>query len=290
MDCHFLWQYRCFGGRAMKKLAAVIAAIALIGTPAFAADIARKMPVKAPPPPLAPVINWTGFYIGGNLGGVVEHASGTSDFLDSLGVPGIFSPSNPQNNGFRDARFLGGVQAGYNWQFDPRWLIGIEGDWDWTNTGYSFCRQTNTISLPCFDNGFGFETISSKTDWLATLRGRLGVTWGNWLFYGTGGAAWGRVNTALSLSCLVLGCGASKTPLFASSTTSTTKAGWVAGLGAEWMLAQNWSVRAEWLHIDLGSINDTLPTVVSGGFIQTAVWSRTERFDEFRVGANYLFH
>jgi outer membrane immunogenic protein len=55
------------------------------------------------------------------------------------------------------------------------------------------------------------------------------------------------------------------------------------------MLAQNWSVRAEWLHIDLGSINDTLPTVGTSGSIQTVVWSRTERFDEFRVGLNYLF-
>jgi outer membrane immunogenic protein len=181
------------------------------------------------------------------------------------------------------------VQAGYNWQFDPRWLIGVEGDWDWTNTGYSFCRQNNTISVPCSDNGDGFEAISSKTDWLATARGRFGFVWGNWLFYGTGGAAWGRVETTLSLSCLVGGCGSSGVRLSASSNTSTTEAGWVAGLGAEWMLAQSWSVRAEWLHIDLGSINDTLPTVGSAGSIQTAVWSRTERFDEFRVGSELPF-
>ena len=70
-------------------------------------------------------------------------------------------------------------------------------------------------SIACSDNGFGFETISSKTDWLATVRGRLGVTWGNWLFYGTGGAAWGRVDTTLTLSCLVGGCGGSATTLFA---------------------------------------------------------------------------
>jgi outer membrane immunogenic protein len=260
------------------------------------------MAVKAPPPaaPVPPVINWTGFYIGGNLGGVVEHASGTSDFLDPLAVQ-VGAPAaeaaNPQANSFSDTRFLGGVQAGYNWQFDPRWLIGVEADWDWTNTGYGFCRQTSIESAACSDNEFGFETISSKTDWLATVRGRLGVIWGNWLFYGTGGAAWGRVNTTLTLSCLAgPGCGRSVTPVFTTSTTSTTKVGWVAGLGAEWMLAGNWSVRAEWLHIDLGSINDSLPAAgvtnvpLSIPGTQTAVWSRTERFDEFRVGANYLFH
>lgn len=284
----------------MKKLATAIAVITLIGTPAVAADMA----VKAPPPPatpVAPVINWTGFYVGGNLGGVVEHASGTSDFLDTIVFKSSFS--NPQSNSFSNTRFLGGVQAGYNWQFDPRWLVGVEGDWDWTHTGYSFCRQ-NFISpgVGCFPStvvGSGVETISSKTDWLATLRGRLGVTLGNWLFYGTGGAAWGRVNTTLTLNCLEAagsGCGNSLTPLFASSTTGTIKAGWVAGLGAEWMLATNWSVRAEWLHIDLGSINDSLPTAGFNGAIgsgvagtETAVWSRTERFDEFRVGVNYLF-
>jgi outer membrane immunogenic protein len=224
---------------------------------------------------------------------VVEHASGTSDFIDTGFDPGAgFTgfPFNPQSNSFTNARFLGGVQAGYNWQFNPQWLVGVEGDWDWAHTGYSFCRITDQFAAPCFNNGFGFENISSKTDWLATVRGRLGFVWGNWLFYGTGGAAWGRVNTTVTLNCLGAGgCGNSFTLLLGSSTASTTAAGWVAGAGAEWMLARNWSVRAEWLHIDLGTISDSVTTVGTPG-IQTAVWSRTERYDEFRVGANYLFH
>ena len=91
----------------MKRLATAIAAIALIGTPAFAADMAVKTPVKAPPPaPVAPVVNWIGYYIGGNLGGVVEHASGTSDFLDTLTGPGDTGfPTNPQSNSFSSTRF-----------------------------------------------------------------------------------------------------------------------------------------------------------------------------------------
>jgi outer membrane immunogenic protein len=256
------------------------------------------MVVKAPPSPaapVAPVINWTSFYVGGNLGGVGEQTIGTSDFLDPRSI-GNFAP-NPQNNSFSAMKFLGGVQIGAMWQFAPTWVIGVEADRVWFDTGYTFCRQTSTDSLPCVDLSRGFETISSKTDWLATVRGRLGVPFGNWLFYGTGGAAWGRVNTTLTLSCLVGGlfggCGeASHKPVFASSTNSTTKAGWVAGLGVEWMLAGNWSVRAEWLHIDLGSINDSLPTTGSirgTPSTETAVWSRTERFEEFRGGLSYLF-
>ena len=270
---------------AVVSILSAVVSLAMAAS-ASAADLAQQ-PAPVAPAPVAPT--WTGFYLGGNIGGVVENASGTSDFTDTNPT----NPSNPQSDSFSNSGFLGGVQAGYNWQFAPLWVAGIEADWDWTNTGYNFCRQTDAGSIPCIPNLDGFETISSKTDWLATLRGRLGVTWGNWLFYGTGGAAWGRINTTLSLNCLpdapVAGCGASSTlPLFASSSTSTTASGWVAGLGAEWMLATNWSVRAEWLHIDLGSINDSLPTAGSSG-IQTAVWSRTEKFDEFRFGVNYLF-
>ena len=111
------------------------------------------------------------------------------------------------------------------------------------------------------------------------------------MFYGTGGAAWGHVNTTVTLNCLGAGgCGNSVTLLTGTSSTSTTKAGWVAGLGAEGMLTKNLSVRAEWLHIDLGTISDSVTTVGTALSTQTAVWSRTERYDEFRVGVNYLFH
>jgi outer membrane immunogenic protein len=230
-------------------------------------------------------VNWTGFYIGGNLGGVVAHAPGTSDFTDTAGA---FIASNPQTDSFSKGVFLGGVQGGFNWQFSPLWVAGLEADWDWTDPKYSFCRQTDPFSTPCADTGRGFEAISSKTEWLATVRGRLGVSWENWLFYATGGAAFGRVRTDLTLNCLVNGCGTSGTTLLASSTSSTTKAGWVAGLGAELLLSRNWSARAEWLHLDLGTLSNTLPTVGNTG-IQTASWSRNETFDEFRLGLSYLF-
>lgn len=235
-------------------------------------------------------MNWSGFYIGGNVGGVVSHASGTSDFTDTT----LGAVSNPQTDLFSRGGFLGGVQAGYNWQFSPIWVAGIEADWDWTNPKYSFCRQTDPSSVACSDTGDGFETISSKTEWLSTFRGRLGVSWQNWLFYATGGAALGRVQTGLTLNCLNDGCGAnSGVKLLATSTSSTTKAGWVAGLGAELMLSPNWSARAEWLHIDLGTITNALPTAgLSLGVpsVQTAIWSRSESADEFRLGLNYSFH
>jgi outer membrane immunogenic protein len=280
----------------MKKLSLGVAALLTLAASfsAVAADIAAPVYTKAPAAVIAQ--NWGGFYIGGNLGGVTEHASGTSDFLNNfLSNPALVPAvllANPQSNSFSNTHFIGGIQAGYNWQFDPRWVLGVEADWDWAHTGYNFCRQTDSFSLACTDIGRGFESISSTTDWIATARARLGVTVANVLLYGTGGAAWGHIETTLSQSCLAFGCGISNTKLAATSTASTVKTGWVAGLGAEAALGANWSVRAEWLHIDLGTIGNSLTTagnLVGLPTAETTTWSRTARYDQFRIGLNYRF-
>jgi len=86
-----------------------------------------------------------------------------------------------------------------------------------------------------------------------------------------------------------VGCGnISTTPVLASSEISHTKLGWAAGIGVETMLWSNWSARAEWLYTDLGTISDALPTAGTPG-IQTALWSRSERFNEVRLGLNYHY-
>jgi outer membrane immunogenic protein len=261
------------------------------GAAASAADLPRQAPapayVKAP---VVPAYNWTGFYIGGNAGWVRESASGTSDFVDS-GAQRSEVKTNPQSNSPSNSGFIGGGQIGYNWQVAPQFVLGAEGDWDWLNTKYNFCRQTAIFSIACVDsapNVTGFESIGSQTNWLATARARAGVTWDRFMVYGTGGAAWGSFKTTESLSCLVDGCGASSTQLAASSSITQTKAGWVAGLGVEGMLSPNWTVKAEWLHYDFGNLSDTFATVGNPG-TQSVVWSRDERFDSFRVGVNYLF-
>jgi opacity protein-like surface antigen len=250
----------------------------------------RAEPVKAP---ALPIYSWTGFYIGGNAGAVASIPSGTSNFLDSAAVPSGFPlfGSNPEQYSSANSSFLGGFQAGYNWQVDQRWVVGVEADWDWTHTRYNFCRQTAISSSACVDNGNGFESIGSRTDWLGTARARAGVTLDGILLYGTGGAAWGRVVTNLSQSCLVA-CGPiAFLPQAASSTSATDKMGWVAGVGAEYALSTNWSAKAEWLYIDLGTINNSLATAGVGIplFPQTTTWSRSERYDELRIGVNYKF-
>lgn len=245
---------------------------------------AADLSIKAPPLAAAP-ISWTGFYVGGNVGANTESSSGISNFIDTRGTVA----ENPQNNQFNTTQAIGGGQIGYNWQFDPRWVIGVEGDWSFTHDNYGFCRQTDTVSAACSDNNFGFELISSTTDWLATARGRAGFTWSNLLFYGTGGFAWGRVETSLTQNCLVGGCGAAPTPLFASSTSTAIKSGWAVGLGTEMQWDAHWSARLEWLHIDLGSIGNSLSSAGTPFSTQTTTWSRSERYDLLRAGINYRF-
>ena len=272
----------------MKILLGLAAAATLIASQALAAD----MPLKAPLAPVSP--GWSGFYVGGHLGVVDSHASGTSDFLDPLATPPD-SVANPQHNSLSQTSAIGGFQAGYNWQFDRMYVLGVEGDFSFLHPSYSFCRQTNTNSTACVNTGDGFETIGSSTHWLSTVRGRLGVTVENFLFYGTGGVAFGRVETDLALTCPT-GCGSSIVPVFASSTTTSTQVGWAAGLGGEMMIYRNWSARLEWLHIDLGDINSSLTTAGTTPVgrlrvpsTQTATWSRDERYDVIRFGVDFHF-
>jgi outer membrane immunogenic protein len=132
--------------------------------------------------------------------------------------------------------------------------------------------------------------MSEKTDWLATARGRLGFLWNSVLIYGTGGAAWGSVKTTLTANCsaTAFGCGASLVPSATSSSFTNTKMGWVAGLGAETMLGPHWSTRLEWLHYDLGSVNDAFTSAAAVGPYSVS-WSRTIQYDIVRLGANYQF-
>ncbi len=137
----------------MKKLLLGTVALAALGmsSSAFAADLGARVYTKAPPPPPAPIYNWTGFYIGGHVGAAF---SGNNN--------NVFGNNN-------DARFIGGGQIGADYQFAPNWVVGIEGQ-------YSAVANSN--------NGLFRERG------LASATGRLGWTWGPGLLYVKGGYAY----------------------------------------------------------------------------------------------------
>jgi len=216
----------------MKKLVAVIAVAGLIGTPAFAADMA----VKAPPPPPAPVYNWTGWYAGINFGGgwgtsnnatttVTPLVDDFAQFFPGSSPSGSTAGANSGVAALNQSGLIGGGQFGYNWQFAPLWVLGFEADIQGAaitsdraeNTGTaterfagtSFFRKTsvgaNSVEalLAAFTNpalsASGFDSISADVNWLGTARARLGyLVTPNLLLYATGGLAYGGVSASAS--------------------------------------------------------------------------------------------
>jgi outer membrane immunogenic protein len=173
---------------------------------AFAADLARKMPVKAPPPPPpVPVYSWTGWYVGGNVGygfgrarsNITGEAPSITPAFQGCPPAGRDLCTNVADSHSMNG-VIGGLQLGYNYQFGS-YLAGIEADIQATGQrGTSnFAVNTGLVTTPPTTL---VGSDSEKLDWLGTLRGRLGVTVDRWLAYGTGGLAYGRVGTDGSLA------------------------------------------------------------------------------------------
>jgi outer membrane immunogenic protein len=262
---------------------ALIAAVAAIGFASVASVAsAADMPVKAPPPVMAPALVWNGFYVGGNVGAGWTRADVST--TNSSGLPGIFgvpaniAAVNAAGTGSLDhgATITGGLQVGYNWQFSPKWLAGVEADIN------SFSQTQTLTGVAATTIGPLTVTNTLGTKWLATFRGRLGVTSGDWLAYVTGGAALtDQTYTQTFSGTLIPG------PAFGSSTVTSTKAGWTAGLGAERMFGA-WSVKAEWLYVQFAGLTTNTTIGVPAGNTQLATGT-TGHLNEniVRVGLNY---
>jgi outer membrane immunogenic protein len=260
----------------MEKLATyVVASAALIATPAFAS-------VKAPPPPPAPVYNWTGWYDGGNVG--YSWGNANTDLRGN----GEFTTLKP--NGV-----LGGLQAGYNLQ-SSIWVLGGEADIQATGQrGHGTFLCVDPVTQVCvLVLGFAGASapgpvttdITQKLPWFGTVRGRLGATLTpTVLAYVTGGLAYGNVKTDVTVS----GSGTST-----SYSDSATKAGWTIGGGIEASLGGNWTAKAEYLYLDLGTVSAgpvlTTQTVGINEPVSSSFSSSKFHDNIVRVGLNYQFH
>lgn len=147
----------------MKKFLLGTVAFVAFAAPAMAADLPARAYTKAPPPVYAPIYNWTGFYLGGHLGG----AWGSNNNL--------FNSDN--------GRFIGGIQGGFDYQLSPNWVIGLEAQYSWANGD----RRT-------FVNVLGDE-INQRNRGIGSVTGRVGYTWGPGLLYVKGGYAFSDTST-----------------------------------------------------------------------------------------------
>src|SRR6201995_742178 len=234
----------------MKKIAIILAALAASSVDAFAADMA----VKAPPAPPAALYNWTGFYIGGNSGyGWGGNTSPNISFTDpgnTIGFANYFALGGNVFPALKPRGFIGGGRIGWGWQWGQ--FVGGVGA---AILGPDIkASGTETVAPPVPGGGPGFQvtstqTMTQKLEYLGTERVRAGFAANNWLFYGTGGFAYGHVTSSMNFS-------APGGPVFLANSNTQNLFGWVAGAGVNYGIA-NWGLGLEWLHYDLGRSNVT---------------------------------
>ncbi len=242
----------------------------------------------APPP----VLSWTGFYVGGNIG----YGWGSSDSETDVSGLGLgrfaFAHSDPLSlNGV-----LGGAQIGYNWQTASPWVYGLEADWQGSgeraNQSYSDAYSGSGGLLGVVATGTGNTNYDASIAWFGTARGRIGYAWDRVLIYGTGGLAYGQVRldgTLMDSGTTLILCGPSCTPTPYSGTApfsaSRVNAGWTLGAGVEGALVGNWTWKAEYLYVDLGSLN-----LSAAGPAPTTINVHANFTDNIvRFGFNYKF-
>jgi outer membrane immunogenic protein len=255
----------------MKKFLVAASVFSLLASPAMAADLA---PFYRAPPPVT-VLGWTGPYVGATLGGAwtdsnVTESAGPTFCNPTVGgciagpaassalaaaIPGTFSTGN--------AGVIGGGEFGFNWQTGPV-VLGFEADISGaTISGSSLASgATGVVGFPA--NAVGVSgSANAKVDYLGTVRGRAGyLVTPPLLAYLTGGLAYGGASSNTTLAEQVAGpCPCGPFPAVAAST-STARLGWTIGGGLEYMFAPHWTVKAEYLYYDLGSVTYALPPIV----------------------------
>ncbi len=269
----------------MKRLLlATAAVVASIATSAHAADLPAVKAAPAPPPP-PPA--WTGFYLGANAGydwSITNTIQQT--YLETL--PGGFATEAALGNipGLQSVRtneFIGGGQVGWNYQWGNHLLIGLEADIQGLAGGAGTANLVSTNSATSFSKSQGS---------LGTVRARLGYLVNPvFLVYGTGGFAYGQ--GTLSANYFGIWTLAPKNVVSAqlNDYQTQTLTGYSVGGGAEWQFLPKWSVKAEYLYYNLGSIQTTGVQLnyKSGGVAALTTARSNARFDGsvVRVGVSY---
>ena len=245
----------------MKRLCLALVAATLASAPALSADMA----VRPPPPPIAaPIFTWTGFYLGGNIG-----AGWTSTVIRESFFGAEWSRSS-------DARFIGGGQIGYNWQFN-QFVLGIEGDID----AIANRSRSTVVTLPVL--GTFAASRSSDANWVSTIAARFGFAVDRALFYGKAGYGW------------VGGTGSATITNVATGATLSVggdgnRGGWLVGGGIEYAIAHNWTLKGEYNYLATGR-DRTFVVPVGAPFLVGDTFTSTGRnVSMVKFGFNYLFH
>ena len=281
----------------MKKV--MLGGVALITLGFVGAAVAADMPLKAPPPVV--VNTWTGFYVGADFGGI-NGSNESESFTQSpgFGAGGRRSTYDPTTLHIGQPlgchwRRLRRVQLGGYSELGGRRRRRLEQD-----------RSRNHRCQPTFDERWrsGSRTrlhdrgaagaptcngvmMSDNLSWIATVRGRLGYTWGSMMLYGTGGGAFMNQEHSGQVVPMFANVGSIA---FSQNTTNT---GWVGGGGIEVMATANWLVRVEYLHYAFGSgatFSAACTKCAAGAFSGPGNFSwGSSSYDSVRAGLAYKF-
>ena len=235
----------------MKKfLLGTVALVALGATvPALAADLAARPAYTKAPAYMAPIYNWTGFYIGGHVGGGF---SGNNGFIGTTGN---------SNSG----SFLGGLQAGADYQFAPNWVVGVEGQYSWLSN--------NNNSVAFSGAGAGY-TYTNNQNALGSFTGRVGYTWGPGLLYVKGGYAYSDYGQSVALGGVPQ----------AFALNGSHHDGYTVGAGLEYMFAPSWSAKLEYQYYNFGNTSFITPAPL------VAFGSTRNDEQTVKAGINYRFN
>ena len=266
--------------RLMHLLSASWSALVAAALPAAAADIYSPA-APAPAYAAASGFNWTGVYVGANVG----YTWGKHDWDPATATITAAGSGGPTGTSyfFRtdtdfDSSFIGGGQVGYNWQF-RQWVIGAEADLQRQSLANAITLSGNT---PYAGGPFvAGDRFSAKTEWLGTLRARAGVSFDRFLVFGTAGFAFGGVEAN---ACYVGGF---------CWTDKQIRAGYVVGAGAEFAVSSNVSLKVEYDYVDLGRESHDLGSFTNAAPSLTGTYGVSADVDYrshiLRAGANYRF-
>ena len=252
------------------RVLAGVAISAIMAGSAFAAD----MPLKAPPPVLA--YDWSGFYIGGVIGGAWSRTDSSDPGLGLIGtlvnVPVIQTTNS--------SGFIGGIEGGDRYQFG-KLVIGWEADWVWGNQ-----NSTSTTTFgPVFAPAILTRAIGANTKSQGTATSTVGIAHDRWLIYGKAGVAWQK--TDVTDNWAIVGI-----PLFAGtgSTSDSSQIGWTVGTGIEWAIWNNWSIKAEYDYLDFGNKTVAINGNILPGLVNLPAsfgLENTQHINQLKFGLNW---
>src|SRR5262249_46115750 len=246
--------------------------------------------------------DWNGWYVGFNVGGSIgrdrpDNTVTVAPFPNAaLNATSLANPLSALSSTRTPAGAVGGGQIGFNWQVGS-WVFGLEGDYDASgqhdNVASTAFIASNIVVAPARLN----YTEEQKIKWLATARARFGWAQDCFLWYVTGGAAWGGLDSNYTFQVVDLGVATAFRTAPANASFGNSRSGWTVGGGVETSLAwfglptKNWSAKLEYLYVDLGSVTNAFVVPVTPGLCGAActytVTNTTRIRDNIiRVGVN----